>query len=100
MPLFDDLDRFAVSARKLQQAATHTGTKPGAFTTAVLDRPLLELFRNADESESGLFIRTDSAAAGNVARKAVTTATPLRRAVKQEIPPEVYLEAALKYIRT
>ena len=108
MPLFDDVDRFARSAQRLREttagAAKRDSRAPGGgpFATAVLDVPLVELFRNADAAECALFVRSGAPSDGAFARKAVATATPLRPRRKEqpqkETPAEVYLEAALKYI--
>ena len=88
---------------------------PGFYTNAALRTPLSDLIREADPSEAGLFtlVPPSSYGAGTeeegpggatqVTRADLPSATPLRprtgREIKtQEHEPEVYADAALKFL--
>lgn len=88
---------------------------PGFYTNATLRTPLSDLIREADPSEAGLFtlVPPSSYGAGTeeegpggatqVTRADLPSATPLRprtgREIKtQEHEPEVYANAALKFL--
>lgn len=88
---------------------------PGFYTNAALRTPLSDLIREADPSEAGLFtlVPPSSYGAGTeeegpggatqVTRADLPSATPLRprtgREIKtQEHEPEVYANAALKFL--
>jgi len=88
---------------------------PGFYTNAVLKTPLGDLIREADPSEAGLFTLVPPSpyeagaeeegpgSATHVTRADLPNATPLRprtgREIKaQEHEPEVYANAALKFL--
>lgn len=124
--LSDHIDRLANTARSIRSAATVTASSAApignAFTAAVLDTPLGDLIRDADPSELGLFTLLPPAPVARhpgarepdpmgppaeIARVEVVSATPLRKhpTVRREDvlrpkepEPEVYAEAALKYL--
>ena len=124
--LSDHIDRLANTARSIRSAATATASSAApignAFTAAVLDTPLGDLIRDADPSELGLFTLLPPAPVARhpgacepdpmgppaeIARVEVVSATPLRKhpTVRREDvlrpkepEPEVYAEAALKYL--
>jgi hypothetical protein len=114
--LADQIDRLTTNTRAIA-ATVHRiapNNAPTAFTRAVLHTHLGDLIRDVDPAELGLF-RLVSPPSNNtydnghstqeveVRRVELPTATPLRkqqprREDKQEIEPEVYAHAALKYI--
>jgi len=113
--LLDTLDRFNYTSSSIRSLAQSQPprTNPGPFTAAILQLTLHDLLREADDSEYGLFtfIRESSdaplegtAAQGKVGRKEFRGATPLRAkrvagaGANREEEPEVYVEAALKYL--
>jgi hypothetical protein len=90
---------------------------PGFYTNAALRTPLGDLIREADPSETGLFTLVPSpsygggtaeegeepASATHVTRVDLPSATPLRPQTGREIKaqdhePEVYANAALKFL--
>ena len=89
---------------------------PGFYTNAVLRTPLSDLIREADPSETGLFTVAPSSSYGagvaeesepgsatHVTRVDLPRATPLRQRTGREIKtqdhePEVYANAALKFL--
>lgn len=89
---------------------------PGFYTNAVLRTPLGDLIREADSSEAGLFTLVPPSSYGvssaeeeelgsatHVTRADLPSATPLKprtgREIKtQEHEPEVYANAALKFL--
>lgn len=115
--LSDQIDRLSKNTRAISTAAAAIAppTASTAFTRAVLSTHLGDLIRDIDPSELGLFRLVDPPSAGTfdggsrtakdtqVRRVDFTGATPLRKNAtrrddKQEIEPEVYARAALKYI--
>ncbi|KAF8629937.1 hypothetical protein AX15_003176 [Amanita polypyramis BW_CC] len=126
--LSDQIDHFHRFAKAIRATAAHTALAcgkftlsdigvAGPFTRAVLDTQLGDLIRDIDPSELGLFHLVDSphppSAEKHAARPppvGVTrvefgNATPLRRTIprrddhiKHNIEPEVYAQAAIKYI--
>lgn len=111
--LLDTLDRFNYTTSSIRSLTLSqpSRTDPGPFTAAILELPLQDLLREADEAEYGLFsfVRgssdsplEDVAAQGKVARKEFRGATPLKTkrvaSTNKEEEPEVYVEAALKYL--
>lgn len=89
---------------------------PGFYTNAVLRTPLVDLIREADPSETGLFSLVppssygagaaeegDPGSATQVTRVDLPCATPLRQRTGRETKtqdhePEVYANAALKFL--
>jgi hypothetical protein len=89
---------------------------PGFYTNAVLRTPLADLIREADPSEAGLFTLVppspygtgtveegEPVSATHVTRVDLPCATPLRQRTGREIKtqdhePEVYANAALKFL--
>ncbi|KAA1474250.1 hypothetical protein DENSPDRAFT_882650 [Dentipellis sp. KUC8613] len=122
--LADHIDRLTLTARSIRNSALATASTAtsagGPFTQAVLTTPLGDLIRDIDPSELGLFTLVPPAppnagtrdaepagAAAEIARIDVVSATPLRKhpaARRDDIlrprepEPEVYAEAALKYL--
>ncbi|KAI0700947.1 hypothetical protein BC835DRAFT_323423 [Cytidiella melzeri] len=125
--LTDHLDRItqlASSIRIATSATAHTATGP--FTRAVLETPIVELARDIDPSEIGLFTLVSSGPVPNyaataledspnttrkaeIARVTLPIATPLRKPSTRplgreggrsatEHDPEVYANAALKLL--
>jgi hypothetical protein len=111
--LLDTLDRFnyTSSAIRSMTLSQPSFTDPGPFTAAILDLTLHDLLREADEAEYGLFsfVKESSdtphdglAAHGKVGRREFRGASPLKpkrvASTNREEEPEVYVEAALKYL--
>lgn len=120
--LLDHIDRFSYTAQAIQSAAKATYEPlPSPYVCAVLRTPLGDLARDVDASEIGLFTLVPNATApstagddagasatqkGSVARVEFPGATPLRRPAgalkharrENDKEPEVYAEAALKYL--
>ena len=117
--LVDHIDRFVYTVQSIQSTSKQIACNPkGPFVRAALETPLWNLARDVDESELGLFTLVSNSStlpAGpnddndiNVAQKTELTrveflgATPLRKPVGarkvEEKEPEVYAEAALKYL--
>ncbi|PIL34091.1 hypothetical protein GSI_03802 [Ganoderma sinense ZZ0214-1] len=119
--LVDHVDRISALASSVRASATRTSNTniAGPFTRAILDTPLGDLIRDIDPAEIGLFTlvqpqqpavaETDT---GNVeiGRVEFLGATPLRKPpsskhatrdgmrAPREHDPEVYANAALKYL--
>ena len=105
--LSDQIDRFARSSKAIKAVAANTALATalaGPFTRAVLDTHLGDLIRDADPSELGLFqlVRPEKP---QVARVEFGNATPLKRTIqrrddhiKHDVEPEIYAQAALRYI--
>lgn len=126
--LFDNIDRFSYTAEQIQSTSHTilSNTRSARFSRAVLRLPLGDRARDIDASELGLFTIVSHPAAttqrrpgdednappptlGEVARVGVPAATPLRKPVGgrlgpgmkervKEKEPEVYAEAAMKYL--
>ncbi|THH08150.1 hypothetical protein EW145_g2897 [Phellinidium pouzarii] len=124
--LLDHLDRFSYTAQAIQSSARRASSTAAAtpYVRAVLHTPLGDLARDVDASELGLFTlvphpdshgHTSTAAAdgdsnaaiarkNEIARVEFPGATPLRRphteqgGTRREKEPEVYAEAAMKYL--
>jgi hypothetical protein len=120
LSLSDYIDLVATTSKSIHSIVSRPESgQPEFFTNAALRSPLEELIREADPSEVGLFTvlpppaayhnnaETDSPATSNqIARADLPTATPLkpvsgrtaREARVKDHEPEVYANAALKYI--
>lgn len=126
--LLDQIDRFSYTAQTIKTAAQNVAaTAASPYVRAILTTPLGDLARDVDSSELGLFTLVPQAGAAATAltansdisgdesgisaahKSAVTRveflgATPLRRpppgsrALEKEKEPEVYAEAARKYL--
>lgn len=109
--LLDTLDRFNYNASSIQSTTSSCSNEDiGPFTAAILHASLQSIIREADEAEYGLFTFVRDSAntvdgalnQGKIGRKEFRGATPLkpRRVVgtTRDEEPEVYVEAALKYI--
>jgi len=117
----DHIDRLTTTMKSVKaSASTITQHNPSSpFTKSVLSTPLGDLIRDIDPSELGLFtlvpplrqqprINTQSGAPPEITRVEVVSATPLRKhssatrrdvlVQRKEPEPEVFAEAALKYI--
>lgn len=107
--LLDTIDRLTYTANSLHAIATSYKVEDvGPFTQAMLHSSLQDIIREADETEYNLFhfVRHPDDASmlgqGKLGRKEYKAATPLRTRhvtgkIKEE-EPEVYLEAALRYL--
>ena len=117
--LIEHIERFASTAKEIQSSSSRIPTARGPFARAILEVGLGDLARDVDPSEIGLFTlvpavpsntrghEKDALNAGKdeIRRVEFHGATPLRKppgdkglhalAVKD---PEIYAEAALKYI--
>ena len=120
MPSVTDLiDRLNQTTKLIKTSANAIDSTPhsGPFSRSVLSTPLGDLIRDIDPSELGLFTLLpppppaaprQNAQIPEVARVEVVSATPLRKhpsaqrrdlfAEPKKPPPEVFAEAALKYI--
>ena len=115
--LTDHIDRLTrtIKSTKDSASAIAQNNHSGPFTRAVLSVPLGDLIRDIDPSELGLFtlvppprVTTQSRPPQEVTRVEVVSATPLRKhpsAQRRDVlfpskepEPEVFAEAALKYI--
>lgn len=114
--LVDHVDRITSLSQSIRAAAAPPSNAaiPGLFTRAVLNTSLLDLIRDIDPAEMGLFTLVQpqqptvcEVDTGNVeiARAEFTGATPLRKPpsskyakAPREHEPEVYANAALKYL--
>jgi len=109
--LSDHIDRFNKNTRSITSTASQIAQQhsafPGTFTRAVLSTHLGDLIRDIDPSELGLFRLVDSPDKGGrtlqdheLKRTEFSGATPLRKHPlhRDELKPEVYAHAALKYI--
>lgn len=109
--LSEHIDRLSRTARALK-SVTASPSSAGIerpFTRAVLNTQLGDLIRDIDPSELGLFTLASPApvhghqdAEPEIARVGFTGATPLRnprlKEKDKEPEPEVFANAALKYI--
>ncbi|KAG2153871.1 hypothetical protein DEU56DRAFT_426235 [Suillus clintonianus] len=112
--LSDQIDHLTSLSKSIKATADEFPTSDGLFTTAVLDTALGDLIRDIDSSELGLFtlvqppshVPTESEARGVISRVEFPGATPLRKPPSRrqemtkprEYEPEVYAQAALKYL--
>ena len=116
--LSDQIDRFTRNTRAIKAVASQTAnttTTASVFTRAVLYTQLGDLIRDIDPSELGLFTLVEAPSTNpydkdshssthpKITRTQFQGATPLkkrptRQDPAQEIEPEVYAHAALKYI--
>jgi hypothetical protein len=119
--LTGQIDRFSRNTKAIKATAATTAiSQPslsGPFTSAVLSTPLGDLIRDVDPSELGLFSLVSpgpthfreqdaqGAPATGVIRTEFPAPTPLRKpGYQRDIPkpndlePEIYVQAALKYI--
>ncbi|KLO19550.1 hypothetical protein SCHPADRAFT_992788 [Schizopora paradoxa] len=116
--LLDHIDRFSFTTQSISSTSRQTARTPkGPFVRAALETPLWNLARDIDASELGLFTLVSNANAtvgqkeekeGAMMQKTELTraefhgATPLRKPAvgrrAEEKDPEVYAEAALKYL--
>lgn len=123
--LSDQIDRLSRNTRAIRSTTAQTASFPGKhglgvagpFTCAVLNTDLGDLIRDIDPSELGLFTLVtppggnsrDNNVRGpppvEILRAEFSGATPLRKAPSRrdapkskEIEPEIYAQAALKYI--
>lgn len=114
--LADHIDRFAQTVKSIRTTVTilsepSTITR-GSFTRAVLTTPLGDLIRDVDHSELGLFTLVEPTQHQEKQKEEISRvefhgATPLRRPAAarrddamriKELEPEVYAQAALKYL--
>jgi hypothetical protein len=103
----DRLSRVAKSINTTTSATLHTPAS-GLFTSAVLQTPLEDLIRDVDASELGLFTlqsRHGEKKEEEIGRVMFGGATPLKKGKavegkrkEAEIEPEVYAQAAMKYL--
>lgn len=115
--LTDHIDRISSTVKAVRDSASAITDRnhSGPFTRAVLTVPLGDLIRDIDPSELGLFtlvppprVSTQPRPPQEVTRVGVVSATPLRKhpsAQRKDVlfqskepEPEVFAEAALKYI--
>jgi hypothetical protein len=115
--LTDRIDRLTRTIKSVKDSASAIAqhNHSGPFTRAVLAVPLGDLIRDIDPSELGLFslvppprVNTQPGPPKEVTRVEVVSATPLRKhpsaqrrdvlLPSKEPEPEVFAEAALKYI--
>ena len=109
--LSDHIDRFNKNTRSIKSTASQIATttqqhsaSPGTFTRAVLSTHLGDLIRDIDPSELGLFRLVDgdglTSQDHELKRAEFSCATPLRKhpSRRDELQPEVYAHAALRYI--
>lgn len=114
--LADQIDRLSRHTKSIKSTALSTASSSagvaGPFTRALLEAPLGDLIRDIDPSELGLFNLVNptknthhdrDALEPEITRVEFHGATPLRRrkeetSKQKEIEPEVYAQAALKYI--
>jgi hypothetical protein len=105
--LSDHIDRFNKNTRSIASTASQIHSAfPGTFTRAVLSTHLGDLIRDIDPSELGLFRLVDNSTSNTtpqdheLKRTEFSGATPLRKhpSHRDELKPEVYAHAALKYI--
>ena len=113
----DHVDRLTGTLKSIKTSASAITqhNHHGPFTRSVLNAPLGDLIRDIDPSELGLFtlvppprVSTQSGPPQEITRVEVVSATPLRKhpsahrrdvlAQPKEPEPEVFAEAALKYI--
>jgi hypothetical protein len=113
--LADHIDRFSSTVKSIRTTTSLLSDSPsdsqGPFTRAVLKTPLGNLIREIDSSELGLFTLVtpthQDKPKDEITRVEFHGATPLRRPAAarrddamriKELEPEVYAQAALKYL--
>ncbi|KAG2031292.1 hypothetical protein BDR03DRAFT_972865 [Suillus americanus] len=112
--LSDQIDHLTSLSKSIKASADGFPTSDGLFTSAVLNTALGDLIRDIDSSELGLFtlihppshVPTESEARGVISRVEFPGATPLKKPPSRrqemtqprEYEPEVYAQAALKYL--
>ncbi|KAG1851109.1 hypothetical protein F4604DRAFT_1592568 [Suillus subluteus] len=112
--LSDQIDHLTSLSKSIKASADGFPTSDGLFTTAVLNTALGDLIRDIDSSELGLFtlvhppshVPAESEARGVISRVEFPGATPLKKPPSRrqemtkprEYEPEVYAQAALKYL--
>jgi len=113
--LADHIDRFSSTVKSIRTTASilsdPSSDSQGPFTRAVLKTPLGDLIREIDSSELGLFTLVtpthQDKPKDEIMRVEFLGATPLRRPAAarrddamrvKELEPEVYAQAALKYL--
>jgi hypothetical protein len=112
--LSDQIDHLTSLSKSIKASADGFPISDGLFTTAVLDTALGDLIRDIDSSELGLFtlvhppshVPTESEVRGVISRVEFSGATPLKKppfrrqemTKPSEYEPEVYAQAALKYL--
>jgi DASH complex subunit Spc34. len=106
--LSDYTDRLGRIAKSIGATASTARNTSGPFTSAVLHTPLEDLIRDVDTSELGLFTlqtRQGEKKEEEIGRVMFGGATPLKKGrvaegkrKEVEIEPEVYAQAALKYL--
>lgn len=108
--LHDHIDRFSTASKSIQTSTRRfTSTPLGPFARAILETPLSELIRELDVAELGLFSlvppappHVDAPVRETVTRTEIVAPTPLRKNTKKEMrpdpEPEVYAEAALRFL--
>ncbi|KAG2364372.1 hypothetical protein BDR07DRAFT_1401546 [Suillus spraguei] len=112
--LSDQIDHLTSLSKSIKASADGFPTSDGLFTTAVLNTVLGDLIRDIDSSELGLFtlvhpsshVPIESEARGVISRVEFPGATPLKNPPSRrqemtkprEYEPEVYAQAALKYL--
>jgi len=117
----DHIDRLTATMKSVKASASTITQRnhPRLFTRSVLTTPLGDLIRDIDPSELGLFtlvpppqqqtrVNAQSRPPPEITRVEVVSATPLRKhpsaqrrnvlVQPKEPEPEVFAEAALKYI--
>jgi hypothetical protein len=114
----DQIDRLTTTMKSVKASASAITqhNHPRLFTRSVLTAPLGDLIRDIDPSELGLFtllpppqqqsrVNTQSRPPPEITRIEVVSATPLRKHQRRNVlvqpkepEPEVFAEAALKYI--
>jgi len=117
----EHIDRLTTTMKSVKASASTITqhNRPSLFTSHVLTTPLGDLIRDIDLSELGLFtlvpplrqqprVNTQTGAPPEITRVEVVSATPLRKhssatrrdvlVQRKEPEPEVFAEAALKYI--
>jgi|SRR5712671_1083825 len=116
----DHIDRLTLTMNTIKASASSITARDHSlpFTHSVLTTPLGDLIRDIDPSELGLFtlvsqqprVNTQTGPTPEIARVEVVSATPLRKHPSawrkdvivqhkdREPEPEVFAEAALKYI--
>jgi hypothetical protein len=113
--LAGQIETFSRNTKAIKTTAASTAINqpsiPGLFTSAVLNTHLGDLIRDIDPSELGLFSLTPShfreqgVPTTGVTRTEFPAPTPLRKPLSQrdipkpnDVEPEIYAQAALKYI--
>lgn len=109
LSLSDYIDLVSTASKSIRSIVSQppTSTRPEFYTNAALRAPLSELIREADPSEVGLFTLAGGEGA-QIVRAELPSATPLKPTAaksrdgkdgrSREKEPEVYANAALRYI--